>query len=171
MPNDSIQGMKLWEKSDTACRITKQRHDIWVKITNNMSEPLYKACDTCKKSPNHVRSLCTRHENREKSLAACYSQVNLYVFNIPSLQLIQFQPSLLFSESEPEAIIPSHTEGACHWRVLRKTLQCWIRRCEKIYCSHHPHRRRGIDGVFLRLSQWWRKEPQYKLNSNRPYVS
>ena len=107
MPNDSIQGMKLWEKSDTACRITKQRHGIWVKITNNMSEPLYKACDTCKKSPNHVRSLCTRHENREKSLAACYSQVNLYVFNIPSLQLIQFQPSLLFSESEPEAIIPA----------------------------------------------------------------
>ena len=109
MPNDSIQGMKLWEKSDTACRITKQRHDIWVKITNNMSEPLYKACDTCKKTPNHVRSLCTGHENREKSLAACYSQVNLYVFNITSLQLIQFQTPLLFSESEPEAITPSHT--------------------------------------------------------------
>ena len=36
---------------------------------------------------------------------------------------------LLFSESEPEAIIPSHTAGACHWRVLRKTLKCWIRRC------------------------------------------
>ena len=160
MPNDSIQGMKLWEKSDTACQITKQRHGIWVKITNNMSEPLYKACDTCKKSPNHVRSLCTRHENREKSLAACYSQVNLYVFNIPSLQLIQFQPSLLFSESEPEAIIPSHTEGACHWRVLRKTLQCWIRRCEKIYCSHHPHRRHADQGVFLRFSQWWRTQLQ-----------
>ena len=159
MPNDSIQGMKLWEKSDTACRITKQRHGIWVKITNNMSEPLYKACDTCKKSPNHVRSLCTRHENREKSLAACYSQVNLYVFNILSLQLIQFQPPLLFSESEPEAIIPSHTAGACHWRVLRKTLQCWIRRCVIIYCSHHPHRRLADQSVFLRFSQWWRTLP------------
>jgi len=62
----------------------------------------------------HAKRFYSRHENREKSLAACFSQVNLYVFNIPSLQLIQLQPSLLFSESEPEAITPSHTAGACH---------------------------------------------------------
>ncbi len=134
------------------------------KITNNMSEPLYKACDTCKKSPNHVRSLCTRHENREKSLAACYSQVNLYVFNIPSLQLIQFQPSLLFSESEPEAIIPSHTARCLpltgseeNATILNPTVH------ESIYCSHHPHRRQSLQGVFLRFSQWWRTQPQSKL--------
>ena len=57
----------------------------------------------------------------------------------------------------------SHTEGVCHWRVLRKTLKCWIRRCEIIYCSYHPHRRQSLQGVFLRFSQWWRTQPQSKI--------
>ena len=34
---------------------------------------------------------------------------------------------------------------------------------ESNYCSHHPHRRQSLQGVFLRLSQWWRTQPQYKL--------
>ena len=34
---------------------------------------------------------------------------------------------------------------------------------ESNYCSHHPHRRLADQGVFLRLSQWLRTQPQYKL--------
>ena len=66
---------------------------------------------------------------------------------------------LLFSDSEPEAEKTSHTAGACPLRVLMETLQCWNRRWVKNYCSHHPHRRQEIDGVFIRFSQGWRTQP------------